>query len=376
MVSKNLRTLIKATSSFLLALLLWEAILRNLVESSPGTKTHPALGVIKKLGTSLQTQEGIARARFNSLGMRHPEIQPKQLNEYRVLVLGDSYTLAEQVADQQTFTALTESTLAKPFLNSGRQIQVINAGKPGASPANYLHAAEFYNSKIHPDSVVVQLVPSDFSLQLTNSTEEFYVAEQDGQHRVIHNKSFGSSEPLTQLLLSRFPQFDVLLQMSVLRVGSRQAQQLFADTGGEITPSAIANNAQTESKTEPRLSHGEKASLDWTIQSLKRAFPNLVFVYIPAINYEDYKAGRLADRTKLSDSAVHNLLIEEYLEEKAEAYQIPMVNMRSDFVAFYRDRKTALQGFNNTQPGLGHLNATGHELIAEKLSDFYKQAKL
>ncbi|MEM9163556.1 MAG: hypothetical protein AAGC54_10880 [Cyanobacteria bacterium P01_F01_bin.4] len=376
MGSKNIRTLIKATSSFLLALLLWEVILRNLVESSPGNKTHPALGTIRKLGTSIQTQEGIARVRFNSLGMRHPEIQPKQPNEYRVLVLGDSYTFADQVADQQIFTALTESMLAKPFLNSGRKVQVINAGKPGASPANYLYAADFYNSTIHPDSVVVQLVPSDLAVQLTNSAEEFYLAEQDGQYQVVHNKSFSSGDTLAQLIISRFPKFDVLLQMSVLRVGSRQAQQLFANTNVEITPSAIANNTQTQSKAEPRLSNQEKALLDWMVQSFKRSFPELVFVYMPAINYEDFKLGRLADRTKLSDEAARNLLIEEYLAEKAEAYQIPMINMRSDFIAFYRDRNMTVKGFNNTRPGLGHFNVAGHELIAEKLVNFYKQTEL
>ncbi|MEM9903430.1 MAG: hypothetical protein AAF921_00160 [Cyanobacteria bacterium P01_D01_bin.44] len=376
MGSQHIKLLIKATSSFLFALLLWEVILRNLVESSPGIREHPLLGNIRKSGRLLHTREGMARMQLNSLGMRHSEIQAKQPDEYRILVLGDSYTMATQIADRETFTALTESILMQTNLNSGRQIQVINAGKEGASPANYLYAGNFYNSKVQPDSVVVQLTPSDFSMQLSDPAEEFYLTTRSGQYRLVYNQSFGSSDPLASTLMGHFPQLEALRQLSVLRVGGRQAQHFFAATAQGIVPIARADDTQTQPKKNLALSPEEKALLDWTVQRFSQTFPNLVFVYIPAINYQDYISGRLADRTKLSENAVRNLLIEEYLEEKAAAYQIPMVNMRSDFVAFYRDRKTVLQGFNNTQPGLGHLNAAGHALVAEKLANFYTQAGL
>ncbi len=93
----------------------------------------------------------------NSLGLRHPELGPKSDDEFRVLVLGDSITLGDYVAFEQTYPALLERRLG------GRQprVTVINAGLPGASTSNELYYYLEISDAVDPDLVLVGMYLND-----------------------------------------------------------------------------------------------------------------------------------------------------------------------------------------------------------------------
>jgi hypothetical protein len=89
--------------------------------------------------------EGFSRIKLNNLGMRGEDISPKQKNEHRVLILGDSYTKAVQVSDNKTYSYLLQKEIKNKFkLN----FNTINAGRDGASPAYYIHLTNFYNRNV------------------------------------------------------------------------------------------------------------------------------------------------------------------------------------------------------------------------------------
>lgn len=363
---------------FVLALATWEAILQFTVESRRGAAEHPALGRIENPGWMLHTREGQSRTRLNSLGMRAPEPTTKQPGEYRILILGDSFTRADEVADGLNFSdrlqmALAESAALTPSpskaesqirddsqTQSQRSVQVINAGKPSASPASYLYAADFHNQTFEPDSTVIQLTDSDFREDMNSSVSEFYVApsENSGDYDLLRNETFGSVDPLAQAVAKYAPPLKSLMQMSALRVGGRNLH-------GSVSPAEELSGGSLESEALQKLQVEDAALVEWTLKQLNQKFPNVVLVYLPAINYQD--AGAVS-------SDPRNAALESAIEQTANQEGMTLLNMRSDFLAYYRSQGTHLKGFNNSVPGQGHLNKTGHDLVAQRLIDFYKQS--
>src|SRR5688572_8965338 len=67
---------------------------------------------------------------INSLGMWDVEVQSKRPDEFRVAVLGDSFTWGNGAAYGERFTEVVEA------LNP--RINVLNLGVPGYSPVQYL----------------------------------------------------------------------------------------------------------------------------------------------------------------------------------------------------------------------------------------------
>lgn len=75
----------------------------------------------------LSTIEYNTRIRTNSLGLRGPALGPKG-EAFRILALGDSFTLGLQVPEAQTWTHLLSIGLTEKM---GREVQVLNAGVDG-----------------------------------------------------------------------------------------------------------------------------------------------------------------------------------------------------------------------------------------------------
>jgi lysophospholipase L1-like esterase len=93
----------------------------------------------------------------NSLGLRHSELRAKSLNEFRVLVLGDSITLGDYLPFEQTFPAQLERRLA------GREtsVVVINGGLPGASTSDELYHYLEIRDAVDPDLVLLAMYLND-----------------------------------------------------------------------------------------------------------------------------------------------------------------------------------------------------------------------
>ncbi|MEM6449837.1 MAG: hypothetical protein AAF703_05940 [Cyanobacteria bacterium P01_D01_bin.105] len=373
--------IVLATAGFLSALFLWEIILRFTVEASQGIDTHPALGKIDRPGPMLHTREGFNRTKLNSLGMRGPDPAPKQPGEYRILLLGDSFTRADEVRDGMNFGDLLQAHFMADYKRTNQlhyepsdqllmtagisrqiteKVTVINAGKPSASPASYLFAADFHKQTFIPDATVIQLTEHDFTMDMSNDYSEFYLQKtsSDNGYEVKHNELFGSAEPLAQAVIARVPAVRSLFTLSALRIGGRNLSAALSPTD-QPQPEALLSDSE-----EAKLQSEDAAMIAWTLQQLNQTFSNVVIVFVPAMNYLD--AGPVS-------SVPRNAAIESTLTAVAAEQNIPLINMRSDFRAHYAKQGTHLKGFSNTLPGEGHLNSRGHQLVARRLIEFFNQ---
>ena len=94
---------------------------------------------------SLRTIEYQADVRINSNGIRGAEVEERQPDELRLLALGDSFTLAVQVAEEDTFVERLEILLEERLK---RPVSILNAGVDGFGTQQSIEMARRLN-KIH-----------------------------------------------------------------------------------------------------------------------------------------------------------------------------------------------------------------------------------
>jgi hypothetical protein len=100
--------------------------------------------------------------RVNSLGLRGREVPAeKPTNSYRIVMLGDSFTMGMGVEDDQTFSVLVERSLKQDGAKCGRSIEVLNAGVDSYAPILSFLQLKRDLWPLKPDMVVLNLDVSD-----------------------------------------------------------------------------------------------------------------------------------------------------------------------------------------------------------------------
>ena len=94
---------------------------------------------------------------MNNWGLRGPDIQQNRSQDrYRILMLGDSFTMGNGVGDDKTFCALLERSL-----NTDHKVEVLNGGVDSSTPIlSYFQLTKDFAS-LKPDLVVLNLDMSD-----------------------------------------------------------------------------------------------------------------------------------------------------------------------------------------------------------------------
>lgn len=106
-----------------------------------------------------QTSEFHWFVRTNRLGLREREIPLVNTSGYRVLAIGDSFTLGWGVDADRAWPTLLESEIRAT--RHDVEVEVINAGMSGKSTSWYAQAAEQMVPVLHPDLVIVGIVQGD-----------------------------------------------------------------------------------------------------------------------------------------------------------------------------------------------------------------------
>lgn len=122
--------------------------------------------------------------RVNNFGMRGKDIDfEKDKDKYRIIMLGDSFTMGKGVEDDQTFSALVQKRLDENTNNCNkyRNIEVLNAGVDSYAPIlSYIQLSRDLVA-LEPDMVVLNLDVSD----LTQEAAYRDIGTRDSIGRVI-----------------------------------------------------------------------------------------------------------------------------------------------------------------------------------------------
>lgn len=108
----------------------------------------------------IQTREFSTTWRSNAQGLRaERDFGPKPAGVSRVLVVGDSFTVGDQVSVEQTYPSVMQSEFERLF-GAGR-VEVLNAGFPGFGTIHERKWIEKFACALEPDLIVVGSTPND-----------------------------------------------------------------------------------------------------------------------------------------------------------------------------------------------------------------------
>lgn len=336
------------------ALLAWSVMAGLLLWRSPGYVDDPTLGRIYRPGIYVNGTEGFSWSRINSLGMRSPEISAKVAGEKRILFLGDSFTEAFQVPVRKTFALRTAAALSA----RGTRVNAVNAGRSGASPANYIALAPWYTARVRPDVVVVQVSGQDFRKDVENPDRNFYLRRSGGSFKTVFNSDFQSSNALLQ----RLPVLEPVLEVPVARLASenvwkvvsgQRPQQRFLGLGGAKREAKSAVESPDASKVDTAL-------VDWTIAELAKEYPHVIVLYLPHTDFMTGSGWPGPIRDALAAACARN--------------GVPFVDAMGPFEVSFERGRVAPTGFANSTPGKGHLNSVGHAIVASELAPVVAEA--
>jgi hypothetical protein len=102
--------------------------------------------------------------KINSIGLRDREYGPKRSGVFRVLLLGDSFSVSHGIPIEDSLSRQLERSLQRTAGKDGLvvKIEVINAACGGYSPYNYWRAYSRWKPVLNPDIIIVVLSPDDY----------------------------------------------------------------------------------------------------------------------------------------------------------------------------------------------------------------------
>ena len=128
--------------------------------------------------------------RTNSRSIRYREIPAKKAaGEFRVVVLGDSFTEGVGVEAEQTWPALIEKSFGDT--NYGKNTLFINCGLIGAGPAQYTRILQRIGLEYNPDLVLLVLFANDVADTIMISEQNLLTSEGWFIDRSVYPKRKG-----------------------------------------------------------------------------------------------------------------------------------------------------------------------------------------
>jgi len=318
----------------------------------------PLLGWSKIPGAEgpLVAYEYHTHVTINSQGLRDDEVPyQKPPEEYRILALGDSFTVELEVEKEQVWTEVLEE-----LLNTERAAQVINAGTRGyGSDQEYLFLRE-EGLKYSPDLVLVAFFVNDVLSNRLNHQEGRKYAKprfvlQNGQ---LCLTNVPPPQPPANLLKS----LSKLLERSYLY---RFAREVLETSSPEELP-AYCQVYQTNYTPEWEEAWKVTEAILVEMQRLAESADAKLFVcYLPEQN-------QVSD-SKWNQIALHSGAASSYdrerpnhlLGELCARHDIPYLDLTPAFC-----RHIAAGGPYPYFPVNAHLNVEGNRLAAQLIYDY------
>ena len=325
-----------------ITLICGEVVVMCFIGYNAGAISDSDLGWVNRPNSMVfYTKEGWATNKFNSMGFNDRDI-PSEEYDNHILVLGDSFTEALELPQKINFTSIIESKL--PCLD------VINAGRSGLSPVQYPIVFERF-SKVSPiNSVVMVLTGSDAKDILTSNAE------------ITRDKFSGNIIGITLKEKKRSQIKDKLLYV----IGKSALATYLKDR--------LKLALQKKSLTPPDLEevltkqevHKISEILNFVIDKINSETA-LSVVFIPRLKYMSKGMVKYEANGKQFEMIIKNV---------TKNQNIPFKSFKNDLTEFYIESKQPPIGYANFKILQGHINHSGHRIVASGIMDLILQTCL
>lgn len=329
---------------------------------------------------------------INELGMRGdlPKT-PKQSDEYRILILGDSFIYAGKLEYRQTMGPILEKLINNPH------VHVLTHGIPSWSPLLELNWLIKNLKQLKPDLVILVLCENDFFNFKSKYGDSYYKTQtifgEQGlpiffkldmalhQERLFYNFTFPKirylvSEALSFIKNSRQPrrvieqrEIEKLFTMTQNELEAQLDSWIKKDYIGEITREMI-RLARPWQLWDSKTSKNVELSLLYIKllnEYLKKNSINLIITMAPfgwSVAADECVQGKM----------FYGFGKKTFLPEKGIEQKIHMFCNNSGIIYFELPkilRKYRITNSNHLYfSSDSHWNATGHQLIAHELYEF------
>jgi hypothetical protein len=347
-----MRLICRVILVFFLIILFWEIAFRLFISSPCTQEFDSEIGYVNKpYARYVESIEGYSITRFNSIGWndREPLWGAKVT---RVLVVGDSFTEAFQVARDKGYAQIAEDYVNQQFHKE--VVDLIRLGRDGFIPSHYSVVVRRYLQMFDPALILLQFSAVSGEGLYAKEAVALYDARgvvrslqvkpkledrQKEQFRILVNNS--------SLLYYLVRKYTPVLIKAEQRLGRPSRR-----SDGETKIAEQRNFRKEDAARRMELviddiiSHGKRVAILW--------------VPVPSV----YKESHQARHDETFDA----------LERIAQERKIPIIDLSDEFIHRYRETGKMLHGFCNSLPGKGHLNAEGHAVVGKKLGSFLAKA--
>jgi hypothetical protein len=346
--------------------------------------SHPVFYVVDPLrGFSLVPgaqgwwrDEGESYVRINSQRLRAREhTQTKPPNTIRIAVLGDSFTEAPQVPEQEAFWAVLERELTERGCYEGKSVEVINFGVSGYGTAQQLLTLRHHVWPYEPDLVLLAFfIGNDVhnNLYALEENPEFPYFVYDGDRLVLADGFPAGRWYYPRLLVgygSKYLRLCQLARMLKVRLQSMRGETAssefwLADEEAGLDSATYQTPNQREWQDAWRVTEGLLRTMRDETMSSGADFVLATFSSAISVHPDPNVRKRYLERVGIQDF----LYPTRRLEELAAAEHIPIVSLTPQLQAYAKQNQVFLHGFDNKTLGKGHWNAEGHRLTGELIA--------
>lgn len=333
------------TGASLTAVLLWNAILALLVLQHPTMIHDDVWGVHYPAYADVMVgTEGYAHVKMDQYGFNNTDAV-YQGHGQRLVMLGDSHTESLQVPRAANFSSRLAQKLGDGF-------QVINLGVGDNSMANHMYIAPQVQKVLHPDLVVLQVTSDDFYVDAVRADKSIRLVPDRQGFAVQTHFALSPLQQMKQRLKSS-PVAATILESSFTKYAFNRLVKWRGAFGG-------SENTAVAAGEQPGAQPDVPAIIDFEMQTLAHVFPRVVVVYLPMTPY-------MNGRKVIFDESQDAVAIKSLVNQKAAALGWGFIDMSGSFAQAYTEQAQMTRGFDNTRPGVGHLNSYGHQLVADAL---------
>jgi len=324
----------KITGVLLFSLLLWELITRLFVLSPAQEVFEPRLGYVHApYANILRTYEGYAHFQLDQFGLNNKPL-PTVLPTNRVFVVGDSFVEAYQVMRNENFVSRMAETWSDSLL--------FNAGSSGAAPDKSLISYDMLAPLVKPTHVLLCVNASDLyeilSAQERRDADGILTGllrpvDKPGRFTPLKLWLYGHSALITHLKWKYENDIRAWLTGFDEKKDARKSHEL------------MGNDLQ-------------KAEEHWhfVLDSFQKIGVKLTILIMPELEYLPNKKVNIRVRQGRT-----------VLASEAEKLGIPVLDSNAVFARDFEKSGQPAIGFANTHYGKGHINAYGHQVLADWL---------
>lgn len=302
------------------------------------------------------TVNGLQRISTNSTGFRDDEYSiSRDPDGERILIIGDSFVLGMETAQEEMFHVLLEEEL-------GGKTDVIAIGASGYQTTQEYLAYQHIGNSYDPDLVLLMLyVGNDVTGNRASATLPYYSLDDDGL--TLHNYPYSGSFSLNYVVGLRSTPLMRMSQLAFL-VGIVQQAPRDTEVASSLYNPHYCQIMKTENYPEPTEEDWEitKALLASFRQSVEADGARFGVVLIPV----ELQVEGLDDYSANCPHPVDGLIppdIQGRLIELMESDEIAYLDLRQSLSDAYEETNNHIYNPNIDS----HWSSAGHRIVADQL---------